>query len=191
MQAIRLEIKGDKVYVISPYHDFFVKKAKDLRGKWKDGAWVFDDTLLDYVREVMMKCYGTTGEVSYENCTLLISNYSEREFCGPVVLFSRMIAKAFGRDSNARLGQGIVFISGDYHAGGSVKNWTTEVENATFEIRDFPIPSLELPDVKKAIEEGWCTVKYPTKRRPKEEVEEEIEKLRKRIAELEAELAEE
>jgi hypothetical protein len=188
MQAIQLTIIDDKVKVVTPYNERFVNKCRNFRGTFKGGAWWFDDSILDYVREAMIQFFGTTGETPFETCTLLITDFSDFEAHGPVVLFGRSIARAFGRDSGARLGDDIVFISGKYNSGGSVKNWNTTISNATFEIKNFPIPSLELPEVKKAIEEGWCEVKYSKKKRPVEEIKAEIEALKARIVELENEL---
>lgn len=187
-QQIQLTIIDDKVKVITPYNEGFVQKCRNLRGTFKGGAWWFDDSIIDYVREAMIKYFGTTGELPYENCTLLVKNFSDDQYTGPVLLFGRTVARAFGRDSGARLGDDIVFISGRYESGGSVKNWRTEVTDATFEMRNFPVPSLELPSVKKAIEEGWCEVKASKKKRDQEAVKAEIELLKAKIAELEVEL---
>lgn len=188
-QSIQLTIEGDQVKVVSPYNAQFVQKCRNLRGKFKDGAWWFDDSIIDYVREAMIQFYGTTGEIPFETCTLLIRDYtSYSDYRSACMLFGRTIAKAFGRDSGARLGDDIVFISGRYDSGGSVKNWRTEIGNATFEMRNFPVPSLDLPDVKKAIEEGWCEVKHSQKKRDPEVIKAEIELLKAKITELESEL---
>lgn len=187
-QQIQLTIVDDKVKVVTPYNDEFVQKCRNLRGTFKAGAWWFDDSIVDYVREAMIQFFGTTGEVPFETCTLLVKGFSDYVQHKPVILFGRTIARAFGRDSGARLGDDIVFISGSYDSGGSVKNWRTNVSDATFEIHNFPVPSLELPDVKKAIEDGWCEVKQVRKKRDPEEVKAEIEALKARIIELEAEL---
>lgn len=187
-QAIQLSIVNDKVKVVSPYNASFVQKCRNFRGTFKDNAWWFDDSIIDYVREAMIQHFGTTGEIPYDTCTLLVYNYSESSPThSPCVLFGRTIAKAFGRDSGARLGDDIIFISGQYRSGGSVKNWCTEIREATFEIHKFPVPSLELPDVKKAIQEGWCEVKYPKKKRDPETVLKEITELRARLNDLETE----
>ncbi len=188
MQEITFKIIGDQIRVTSPYNKEFVHRARNLRGKWQNNAWWFDDSLTEYVREIMIEHYGTTGEDHYETCTLLVSDYTDSVLQGPVTLFGRTVAKAFGRDSYAKLGDSIVFISGSYSSGGSVKNWRTIVQNATFEIKDFPIPSLSLSEVSKAIEEGWCTVKPVAKKRPKEEIEAEIKELENRINQLRNEL---
>jgi hypothetical protein len=158
-QQIQLTIEGDKVKVVSPYNAEFVQKCRNLRGKFKTGAWWFDDSILDYVREAMVEFYGTTGETPVEYCSLVVTNFSQTEGRGPVVLFGRTIAKAFGRDSGARLGENIIFISGEYDSSGSVKNWSTRVDNATFEIQEFPVPMTEKEEVQKAIAEGWCKIK--------------------------------
>lgn len=189
-QKIQLTIVDDQVKVISPYNAEFVQKCRNLRGKFKSGAWWFDDSIIDYVREAMIQFYGTTGEMPVEYCSLVISDFSETMSRGPVVLFGRTIAKAYGRDSGAKLGEAIIFISGEYDSGGSVKNWTTRVENATFEIQNFPVPMTEKEEVQKAIAEGWCKIKKVQKKRAKEEIEAEIQELKEKINELETELNE-
>lgn len=187
-QQIKLEIIEDKVKVITPYHADFVNTCRRLRGKFSDGAWHFDDSVLEYVREAMMEFFNTTGEVPFEEVSLLIKDYSDYASRGPVTLFGRTIAKAFGRDSGARLGDNIALIKGEINSGGSVKNWSTKVVNATFEIQRFPKPSTELPEVKKAIEEGWVTVIERKKKRPADEIQAEINQLEERIAQLKSEL---
>lgn len=186
---IELEIieKEGQVKVTSPYNKKFVNKARNLRGKWKDGAWWFDDSIIEYVRDLMMECFGTTGEVPYENVDLLIKDYDGTGGRSPVELFGRTIARAFGRDSGAKLGDGIILISGDVDSCGSMKNWTTEVNHATFIIKDFPKPATELEDVQEAIRDGWCEIKEQKKKRNPEDIEAEIESLKARIAELEKE----
>lgn len=188
MCKINLTIVDDKVKVESPYNEKFVNRARNLRGSWRGGAWWFDDSIIDYVRELMMECFGTTGETPYDECELLVSNFSDFSGCSPVVLFGRTIARAYGRDSGARLGDDIVLISGNYNSGGSVKNWRTEIRDATFIIKNFPVPSLELPSVKTAIKEGWCEVKYPKKKRKLEDIQADIEKYKSILDELEKEL---
>jgi hypothetical protein len=189
-QQIKLEIIDDQVKVTTPYNENFRRICRNMRGKWKkdENAWYIDDSLIDDIRDAMTEIFGTTGEFPVEYCSLRIKDYSTSEHCGPVVLFGRTIARAKGRDSGARMGDDIVFISGSYNSGGSVKNWTTRVDNATFEIQNFPVPTTEKEDVQKAITEGWCEIKKVQKRRPKEEVEAEITQLKERIKVLETEL---
>lgn len=169
MQEIKLEIIDDKVKVTSPYHPDFVAKARNFRGKFNkaENAWYFDDSIINYVREAMIQYYGTTGETEIEYCSLLIKNLSDSMDKGPYTLFGRTIARAFGRDSGARLGDDIIFISGSYDSGGSVKNWDTRLHEATFEIQNFPLPATELEEVQEAINAGWCVIKT---KKPKTEI---------------------
>lgn len=189
MQEITLEIieADGQVKVTSPYNQHFVTKARNMRGKWKNEAWYFDDSIIDYVRELMMECFGTTGETPYGNVDLLIKDFNKWERTQPVELFGRTIARAFGRDSGAKLGDGIILLSGSVDSGGSVKNWSTDVSNATFIIKDFPQPATELPEIQEAIVAGWCEVKEQKKKRNPDEILAEIDRLKVRITELEKE----
>ncbi|MGB3452975.1 MAG: hypothetical protein WBA59_04015 [Moheibacter sp.] len=150
-----------KIRVKTPYDKAFVERARNLRGTWSKSTseWVFDDSIEEYLKEALIEVYGTTGEGRVEMVNLLIKDFSDYSKHQPVILFGRTIARAFGRDSGAKLGDGIVWIDGNYKSGGSVKNWATEIQNATFEIQNFPAPRLEKKDVQKAIAEGWCIVK--------------------------------
>jgi hypothetical protein len=136
----------------------------------------------------MVSCYGTTGEEPYENVDLVIYNFSDSVRGGAVELFGRTIAKARGRDSGAKLGDGIILLNGSVDSGGSVKNWTTDVDEAAFIIKDFPQPATELPEVKQAIEEGWCEVKMQKKKRTAEQIQADIDKYTAILEELKNEL---
>lgn len=149
-----------KIRVKTPYDRSFVEKARNLRGSFdkQTSEWVFDDSIEEYVRQALMDVYGTTGEERVETVSLVITDFEESKYTGPVELFGRTIARAFGRDSGAKLGDGIIWISGEYTSGGSVKNWRTYVDGS-FEIQNFPKPRLQKEDVQEAIADGWCKVK--------------------------------
>lgn len=178
------------IRVKTPYNKDFVNKARNLKGEWeaKEEEWVFDDSIEEYVKNALIKCYGTTGEEPVKTCSLLVKEVEEDVYGGPVELFGRRIAKAWGRDSGARLSEGIVWISGSYSSGGSVKNWRTSLNKGTFIIQNFPLPRTEFPDVQEAIAEGWCEIKTEKKRRSKEEIQSEIEKYEVILTELKNEL---
>lgn len=171
------EIDGT-IEVVTPYNREFVEKARNLRGKWNSAksAWVFDDSIEEYVKQALIDCYGTTGEGPIEYCSLLIKKHTDQADKDAVELFGRTIAKAYGRDSGAKLGDGIVWIDGTYDSGGSVKNWRTDVYSGTFEIQNFPLPRTEFEDVQEAIAAGWCEIKMPKKKRTAEEIQTDIEK---------------
>jgi hypothetical protein len=156
---ILLEKKNDKLKVVTPYNEEFLTEAHFLHGKWKNNAWWFDDSALDSVRYLLEKMWNVTGEVPYENCSLIIKNYTKSVRRGSVYLFHRMIAKAFSRLSGIKMGTDIKFISGTIKPGGNLYYWETQVLDATFEICNFPLPATSLPEVQKALSEGWCEIK--------------------------------
>ncbi|OMP80035.1 hypothetical protein [[Flexibacter] sp. ATCC 35208] len=149
---------NDKLKVYTPYNEHFVSKAHLLRGRWQDKAWWFDEAAIVPLRELLISLWNTTGESPYEACDLLIKNYSDSARLKPVYLFNWMIAKANSAIGNILVGSGVYLMDGTFEVGGDFNNWETVVKNATFEIREFPVPALKLPDVRRAIAEGWCEV---------------------------------
>ncbi|SHJ19764.1 hypothetical protein SAMN05443429_1129 [Cruoricaptor ignavus] len=179
-----------QIRVKTPFNREFVTKARNLRGSWdkKTEEWVFDDSIEDYVKAALMEIYGTTGEEPVETCSLLIKKFRAVGDRAAVELFGRTIAKAWGRDSGAKLGDNIIWISGTYQSGGSVKNWNTRIENGHFEIQNFPVARTRFDDVQEAIAEGWCEIKMPKKKRRREDIEAEIKKQEDILAQLKTEL---
>lgn len=163
MQSIKLTVEQGKVKVISPYNQEFVSRARNLRGKWEGGAWIFDEIMIEHVRALVMDCFSVSGEGEYEECILCVTNFSDSVLGGPVELFDRTIAYAYNRDSGAKLSDNVFLISGHIGSGGSVKNWRTHVTDAHLEIHNFPLARTEKEDVQKAVEDGWCEIKLLTK----------------------------
>lgn len=175
MKSIDLKFVDGFVKVVTPYNEEFVIGARNLKGKWKDGAWWFDDTIVDYVRDLMKSIWGTSGEGEYSECSLLIKDFSkESDLRSKLILFGKTIAVAFGRNSKTIIGDDIIFVKGKINTAGSRTNWYVYVKDATFEILNFPVPQTEMPEVKKAIEEGWAVIKMPMKKRNKEEILKDI-----------------
>ena len=191
MKTINLKKENGMLVVSTPYNSEFVNRAKNLGGRWdaKNSTWVFDESVEDYVKQTLLDIFGVTGEASYETCSLIVRNFTKNAKKSGVELFSRIIARAFGRDTGAKLGDGIVWIDGTKVSDGSYQNWNTYIENATFEIQDFPIERTKFEDVQKAVSEGWCEIKIVKKQRTREEIEAEIANLKNRISELEHELS--
>lgn len=185
---ISLEKNEEKgtIKVITPYNAEFVQKCRNLRGTFKDGAWFFDDSIEEYVKKALIDTYGVDGTSPVELCTLVVNEFTSSSSCGAVDLFGRTVAIAFGRDSGAKLGDGIILINGYVNSSGSVKNWSTVVKNATFEIQKFPLERTKFDDIQKAITEGWVEVKIPKKAKPQSQILEEIKFHQEKLAELQA-----
>ncbi|HAM57562.1 MAG TPA: hypothetical protein DCQ64_19975 [Candidatus Rokubacteria bacterium] len=136
---VNIHITGSVLRVVAPYNSNFVAAAKRLGGKWSDGAWTFDARDDARVRALCVETYGTDGQTS-DLVTLRIA-WSERSAAAQDVVSvrGRTIARATGRDSGAKLGDGIVVLAGGFGSGGSHKNWETTVWDGTVVlVRDFP-----------------------------------------------------
>ena len=190
MEQISFKKQDGKIIVTTYYNRRFASKARNLQGKWDSSkkAWIFDESVEEYVKQALLDVFGVTGETPYETCSLLIKDFTAWESRGEVELFGRTVARAFGRDTGAKLGDDIIWISGSYGSGGSAKNWTTEIKDGIFEIQDFPLERTKFDDVQKAIEDGWCEIKMNRKKRSRKEIESEITALKSRLSELEKEL---
>ena len=191
MKTVNLTVNNGQVKVQTPYNAEFVTKAKNLGGKWDtlSKSWIFNESVLDYVKEILLQIYGVTGETTYQTCTLIVKNYSAEIMNNAVELFGRTIARASGRDTGVSLGESIVWINGKKESGGSTKYWKTIVENATFEIQDFPVERTKFQDVQKAIAEGWVEIKgAAAQKRSREEILAEINALEEKLTNLKEEL---
>lgn len=178
--------EGGLIKVTSPYNSSFVQKARNLQGTFSLGQWIFPKEIEEHVINAVRECFGVDGTTDYETCVLIVKNYSLSVFTSGIELFGRPIAKAFGRDSGAKLSDGIILLNGTITSGGSVKNWKTVIDNATFEIHNFPVDALEMFSVKEAIQSGWVEIKRHGKTR--EAILSEIEAYKQKIAELESRL---
>lgn len=203
MSTVSITTNNNTLQVSSPYHKDFPARARALGGKWAatSKTWHFDQRDEQAVRALCVEFFGTDGSAVLESdlVTLRVTIADGTYILalqGPLFFAGRQIGTAWGRDSGARQGDGVVFIKGRVDSGGSVKNWVTCTSNgAIFEIRDLPRAA-----AMKAIEDrsGWSETKIAkieilgdddtdgdTRRRA---LEAERAALLARLAELDAEL---
>jgi hypothetical protein len=117
--------------------------ARGLGGRWDKDAkvWIFKSDVIDQVREICKEVYGVDGSgVEGELVTIRVTvNNDLSELHSGIYLGGRQIAQAYGRDSGARIGEGVAFIKGNPASGGSVKNWRTCIpQGCVFLLLDFP-----------------------------------------------------
>ena len=191
---MKIEISGSSALVYTPYSAEFVSRIKTSIGgaKW-DGtkkAWKVPATAVDAVRDIMREIYGETDEPEATEKVNVRLTFNSRysEWCAPVTLLGKTVASAFGRDSGAKVGDGVTFVEGAPDSGGSMKNWHTVIPEGSFVI---------LYDVTKSIVTADllpdCVTFEIEERRPeieRKDLLEERERLMKRIAEIDALLAE-
>lgn len=144
-----------KIAIETPYNRDFVTRIKQAGGRWDASrrVWTCDAREIETVRQIMRDVYGR-DDMPQEVVSVRVTVGENRiaEHCGPVVLFGRTVASAYGRDSGAKVGEGVSFAAGGARSSGSVKNWYTVVEpGSIITIHDVP---------KMAVEQrlGWDDV---------------------------------
>lgn len=179
----------DKLHVTSPYSSTFVAKARKLGGKWDNDAkaWVFDALAEGPLRETLIDCYGTDGSPEQQIALKIKAKGELSEWRGAVTFGGIPVATAWGRDSGAKVCDGVILSSGKITSGGSVANWRTYVsDGAEFILTSIPKSIFER---KERWAEYWDAeeISKPDKK-AKEELKEELTRLEARIAEIKKEL---
>ena len=182
---MKIKVKNKIANVYTPYNPEFVKKIKGIGGaKWNgsEKCWAVPEIAIEAVRKIMVDVYGYSDVKENETLSLkLIFNEEVSSFCSDVVLFGKIISHASGRDSGARVGDDVAFISGGARSGGSVKNWYSRVENGSVVV---------LSNVNKNIYENFqlefdvAVEILENNNNNKQELLEEKERLKKRIKEI-------
>lgn len=142
---IKIIVTGEKINVYSPYSEKFVTAIKLAGARWTGEAWALDARDLELARSICMDIYGCDDR-PHPTCSVRVT--AKEAFWaakGAVTMFNRVVAKAWGRDSGAKVGEGIVFVKGQPTSSGSVKNWATEIPaNCEFIMRDIPLRAVEM-----------------------------------------------
>lgn len=133
---MEIRIENGMAKVFTPYNKDFVEKVKGIGGRKWDAAskcWMIPETEVEVVREYMMEVFGETDIPTAEEKVAVKVTFTDDAVakCGSVVLFGKTIARAFGRDSGAKVGEDVTLISGAVGSGGSARNWTTVIEAGT------------------------------------------------------------
>ena len=140
--AVRVTEALGVMSVYSPYNGEYVSKARELGGKWNSlrSTWEFDARNRKMVEAVLTEIYGSVGgEVDAVSVTIKVLK-SVTESKDGVDLFGRTLAFARGNKTGAKLGGGVVLVSGRVGSGGSMKNWYTEIDGGSVLIvHDIPL----------------------------------------------------
>ena len=200
MTDVTITRTDSHVSVESPYSEAFVAAARQRGGRWDRAAkaWTFDARDEAAVRELCREHYGTDGTADVARVdvrlTALRHVTAERD---SVRLGNRTIARATGRDSGARLGDGVVIETGDLadygikrgsdgtiSSGGSVQYWETIVgEGTVLLVRD-----LSEHDLGEVNERDWRVETVEASPIDADALREERERLVARLAEIDAAL---
>ena len=145
-----LTITAKKITVSSPYHQDLPRRARNVGGRWDPTkkCWIYDARDLEVVTDLYRDIYGYAPTSAEEDATtpkvdvtITVGEDPWYGDCGPLVLGGRILAKAYGRDSGARVGHGVIMRNGHIDSRGSAKNWHTLASaGTTFVARDVPLP---------------------------------------------------
>lgn len=124
------------------YNAKMVEICHKLGGKWDGTAqsWVFSALVEDKVEELDEKYNSALVALEIK----VIETFYEYESAATIAGFT--IARAYGRDSGAKIGDGISFIEGKPGSGGSRKNWATVIKEGT--VFRMQIPEGCIPDIE-------------------------------------------
>lgn len=140
---IEIETTGRTTSAKTPFNPDFPARAKRIGGRWDSvaKAWLFDARDEDKVRKLCVALFGTDG--SPETAADVLTVRAPAKVCDwqqtSLWLCGRKVASVLGRDSGARLGDGVVLLAGKFSSGGSMKHPRIErSEDAVIELRDVP-----------------------------------------------------
>ena len=130
MLPVKLQMEDGQLRVNCPFNYGFVHGAKKLAGKWlwqgADKLWAFDARVEALVRALCIQWFGTDGNAIPDLVDVRLTYPAGRRCLqAPATAFGRVVGRAWGRDTGARLGEGIVLVQGRVGSSGSWKNWET------------------------------------------------------------------
>jgi len=143
---LNIQRTPDSILIGSDYSPVLPSRAKKISGRWDPSqkVWIFPLAAEPQVEALYRDVYGE-WDTPTETVSLLC-RVEQKNSVGKdsICLSGRVIATANGRDSGARTAPGVIVIKGGFSSGGSVKNWTTDVENGTvFRLLDVPRPKAD------------------------------------------------
>lgn len=184
MNDITIETAGNYIYLVSPYDASFPARAKAIGGRWDRArkAWRFDVRDQSRVEALAAEFWGYEPQGSGEAVTVRFAA-AHHYHDGEVRFANRRIAWRVERDSPVRLADNAVVVEGRFPSSGGSRNNPTvgyDCDGVIVELRDIPASMLELESNDSySIEHGD----------PKRALREERERLVKRLAEIDRELA--
>ncbi len=124
---VNITFEDDKAYIETPYNELFVQemhKYGDAHFDRYDRCWVVPVRYIEKVRETLRLIYGEDdqGETTVNKIDVVLTFRSDVSERREIVMFGRVICKAFSRDGGGRLGDGVELLEGEITSGGSIKN---------------------------------------------------------------------
>lgn len=169
-----------QIKVQSPYSPEFIKKAKELAGKWSKPYWIFDEKVAERLNEVLIEIYGEGfEEVKRADIEINLDIY-DNDGEDQLMFRNLILATRFSRDSAVKVSENVYVKSGGFLSrGGSAKYPEVTWEDGTILVASVPITLIDnLPEGVSVVDKAL-----------KAKLEEEKEELLKRISEIDKQLA--
>lgn len=193
---IELFVTDKKIELTVPYLPEFPIAARSLGGKWDHdrGSWFFNPGLESLIREICIKFYGTDGLDNDDLVTVravagnnpVISSHKQALYLGPI-----QIARAYGRDSGAKLNPIVRIIDGHVFSCGTRKRWNTALSaGSVIEIRNVPAGVAKKVFLSERKNRDWKNIIIIEKKLDREELKYERSKLKARLSEIDEILGE-
>ncbi|MGN8763928.1 hypothetical protein [Hornefia butyriciproducens] len=177
MEIIR---ENNKIKVKSPYNTDFVRKAHELNGKWNNPYWVFREETAESLNSALVEIYGEGFEEVPRVAVEIDLDAFEGTEGNELRIGGVSIAYRPSRDSQVRLAGDTFVKSGGFLSSGGSRNYPEVTwKPGTILVSSVPETVTGVPGVK---------VVDPAEER-KSKLEVEKERLLKRLAEIDATLA--
>lgn len=140
------ETASGRLAIQAPYDKGFISGVKKLGGRWEAGSkcWTIAPTERKEAEVLLGDVYGWMASgLGGSQVIVLTAKRDLREFEDGIRVSGRTIARATGRDSGARLGDGVVMLDGYIYSGGSRKNWTTSIRSGSKFRLELPLLALD------------------------------------------------
>lgn len=177
--------------IYTPYNKKFVTSIKRIGGaKWNASAraWNIPAVGIEDARSATEECYGEADIPTEQEMVTIRVKFKDEysELRGGIEAFGKTLARAWGRDSGAKVGDGVVLEAGEITSGGSMQNWKTIAKaGATFRL---VVPE-NIYNKEKDEDEWDVEIVEDAKIDKRAALIAEREKLLARLAEIEKELA--
>lgn len=186
MKTVKTIIGGKFIKVESPYNPVFIRKARQIQGRWDKPYWIFPLKNKEYVINVLLDAYGDCGKLSDGDipCVDVIIDMDKYP-CGCYLKIDTLIvAERPSRDADVILSPKALVMQGGFEkSGGSVKNPCIDALNGTI----IKVENIPLVIAERVKDLDGITIINRDENKDKNNREfllEEREKLVKRIKEI-------
>lgn len=130
---MKITFADTSAYIDTPYNREFVSQIKTIGGARWDSArrvWKIPAACVDQARAIMRRVFGECDLPDESRRVTVKLTFNENvasDKRSSISIFGKQIARAFGRDSGAVVGEDVSFIEGKPTSGGSRANWLTYI----------------------------------------------------------------